>query len=419
MPGTSSNEERPTTQHVPTVSRRQLLGAAGGVLAGAALVETKELRVGPHAASETLSFYGVHQQGITLAPQRHTCFATFDVRTSQRRGLVALLRRWTTTAAALSGTVPHHTDVDGETLGLGLHRLTINVGFGASLFGLGAPDRFGLAARRPAPLLEMPVHDGDAIPPACNGGDLSVQACADDPQVVFHAVRRLARDAGEDASLRWLQTGFNETAVSAGTPRGLLGFKDGTANPTTEQEFDQLVWVQPGTDQDWMAHGTFALFRRIRIDLERWQATPVERQELVIGRHKSSGAPLGGSAEFAVLDFDRRRPDGSSFIPQSAHVRRARPMKPWSSRMLRRSYSYAEGVGDASRRTTSTPGALDVGILFAAYQSDPLVSLLPVLAMVSSRDALHEFTTHTAGALVAIPPAASEPGDWIGRQLLE
>ena len=88
-----------------------------------------------------------------------------------------------------------------EALGLGPSRLTITFGFGAGLFEKDGKDRYGLAAARPAALVDLPRFNGDQLVPARTGGDLSMQACADDPQVAFHAVRaarapRLWRGAG-------------------------------------------------------------------------------------------------------------------------------------------------------------------------------------------------------------------------------
>ncbi len=47
--------------------------------------------------------------------------------------------------------------------------------------------------RRPAALADLPRFVGDQLDPARSGGDLSVQACGDDPQTACHAVRQLAR----------------------------------------------------------------------------------------------------------------------------------------------------------------------------------------------------------------------------------
>ena len=84
-----------------------------------------------------------------------------------------------------------------------------------------------------------------------------MQACADDPQVAFHAVRNLTRIARGVAVMRWSQLGFSRTANTSRSnrhPRNLMGFKDGTKNVRAEDTdaMAALVWVgqrQP----DWMA----------------------------------------------------------------------------------------------------------------------------------------------------------------------
>jgi deferrochelatase/peroxidase EfeB len=48
-----------------------------------------------------------------------------------------------------------------------------------------------------------------------------VQACADDPQVAFHAVRQLARLAYGVAQLRWAQTGFIARSFAPGRRRAI------------------------------------------------------------------------------------------------------------------------------------------------------------------------------------------------------
>ena len=86
----------------------------------------------------------------------------------------------------------------------------------------------------PAELTPFGTIPGDAVmKPALSDGDLCIQACADDPQVVFHAVRNLVRAARGTAVLKWSQLGFGRaSATGAGqtTPRNLMGFKDGTNN---------------------------------------------------------------------------------------------------------------------------------------------------------------------------------------------
>ena len=67
--------------------------------------------------------------------------------------------------------------------------LTVTVGYGPSLFD----SRFGLAARKPAALADLPPLPNENLDPDYTGGDLCIQACSDDPLVAFHAVRNLAR----------------------------------------------------------------------------------------------------------------------------------------------------------------------------------------------------------------------------------
>ncbi len=309
------------------VNRRTFLGSMSSAAAGAVVGVTASRSVsgGPAYAGQPPGndiepFYGVHQGGIATEPQSHSMFVAFDVTTDHREDLTELLRMWTNLAAELSlgRSGPSFSDVaggasqdSGSTVGLGPARLTVNVGFGPGLFGLGDSDRFGLSADRPVALIDLPEFPGDQLTEVTTGGDLSLHACADDPQVVFHAAQQLVRAAHGVAVARWSQVGFNEAGAAAGTPRNLMGFKDGTTNPSTELALDELVWVS-GAGPDWMVGGTYLVARRIRIDFDAWDDTPVGVQERIIGRHKLSGAPLGRSAEFDTLDLAAKDSSGES-----------------------------------------------------------------------------------------------------------
>ena len=417
------------------LTRRGFLGAAGGLVAGTALVGSGKrnplngARTASSAREDAIPFYGRHQAGITTPPQRCSSFAAFDVTTDRRQDLAGLLQRWTSVAANLcvgrtaSPMRPSPDAVEpdsGAAIGLGPARLTVNFGFGPSLFGVGAADRFGLRDKWPMALVRLPRFDGDQLSAVGTGGDLTVHACADDPQVAFHAVRQLARTAGEDASIRWAQTGFNEAQAAGGTPRDLLGFKDGTVNPTTAAELDEFVWVGDGQDQEWMRDGTFLVVRRIRVQLDLWDAQTLATQERVIGRHKASGAPLGRRSELDSLDLDRRGPAGHLIIPPDAHVRLASPAENWAQMLLRRSYAYDNGasVPPAASGEADAQAALDAGLFFCAYQQNPRLAFIPIYTKLAGRDALRQFTTHTASAIAALPPGASGPGHWVGETLL-
>src|SRR5919197_4948289 len=254
---------------MPDTSRRGFLGgalgAAGALAAGGAgfgVARATEPSATPKPVSDGVPLYGRHQSGIATPAQDRLAFAAFDVTSRDRAALARLLGTWAAAAAQLTRgapigaveTSPQAPPVDtGEAMGLGPARLTVTVGFGPSLFD----DRFGLAAKRPAALADIPPLPGDTLQPGRSGGDLCVQACADDPTVAFHVIRNFARLARGTAVMKWSQLGFgrtSSTSASQQTERNLMGFKDGTNNIKAEDaaDFDDFVWVGDETDQPWM-----------------------------------------------------------------------------------------------------------------------------------------------------------------------
>ena len=133
-------------------------------------------------------------------------------------------------------------DDTGEAQGLPPSRLTVTVGFGPGLFeDESGRARFGLDGERPPALAELPHFIGDDLQPGRSGGDIAIQACADDPQVAVHAIRNLTRIGFGRAELRWSQLGFGRTSsttAAQATPRNMFGFKDGTKNIKAEEAAD-------------------------------------------------------------------------------------------------------------------------------------------------------------------------------------
>jgi deferrochelatase/peroxidase EfeB len=423
------------------LSRRRLFGLAGagtaGVLAsgatgavigrgtagGAAAEPAAEAAAG-RSPTDAVPFDGPHQAGIVTPAQDRLHFVAFDVVTDSRDELAALLRAWTLAArrmtagrdagpvGAVAGSADAVPDDTGEALDLPAAGLTLTVGFGPTLFTTAdGRDRFGLADRRPAALSELPAFPGDEIDPAISGGDLCVQACANDPQVAVHAVRNLTRLGAGVVRARWAQLGFgrtSSTSTAQATPRNLFGFKDGTANLMAEAEFalDRFVWV--GDDADWLAGGSYLVTRRIRMLLETWDEEPLAAQEQTIGRHKGSGAPLGARQEFDPVDF-AARVDGGPAIPETSHVFLAHPTNSGTA-ILRRGYSFVDG--------TDAQGRLDAGLFFIAFQSDPGTGFVQVQRNLRD-DAMNEYTRHTSSAVFACPPGVQGEDDWWGRALFE
>jgi deferrochelatase/peroxidase EfeB len=409
--------------------------AAAGVM-GAAPVQTPS-QAAPAAIPTDLvvPFHGDHQAGIATPQQTHTYFMVFDLVAQKRSDLVGLMQRWTAAAERMTlGLTAEPLGRDlavpgpdgGSALGLTPSGLTLTVSFGPGLFTKDGKDRYGLAAQRPAALADLPRFNGDQINPARSGGDIAVQACAYDQQVAFHAMRELVRLSYDTAQPRWAQAGFLAGAAPGETPRNLMGFKDGTQNPSLDGStsadmptpFDRVVWAGD-EGPAWMRGGTYLVARRIRISLEHWDRTEVDFQEQVIGRHKYSGAPLGMQHENDPLGLDRLDKDGNPVIDQSAHVRLGAAAATNGAEILRRGYAYNDGLSfTAERWPPWRQGMLyDAGLLFMGYQRDPRTGFTQIFETMSKLDLLNQFVTHNGSGVFACPPGI-RPGEYIGQALL-
>jgi deferrochelatase/peroxidase EfeB len=416
------------------MKRRQAIALAGAGVAGVAGAATgvgmwvrgDDQQAGDPAA-DAVPFHGEHQAGITTAAQDRLHFVAFDVITDDRDRLVEMLREWTAAAArmtagkdaglvgAVEGIPEAPPDDTGEALGLPPAQLTLTVGFGPSLFrDAKGRDRFGIAAKRPAALAELPHFPGDALQPDISGGDLCVQACANDPQVAVHAIRNLARIGFGVVSVRYSQLGFGRTSSTSrnqATPRNLMGFKDGTANLKAEDGklLAEHLWVQPGDGPEWMAGGSYLVTRKIRMIIETWDRTSLGEQEAIIGRAKGSGAPLGRAGEFDEIDFAAKGAAGRPAVPVDAHVRLAHPDHNGGARLLRRGYNFVDGSDGLGR--------LDAGLFFMAYQRDPRKQFVPVQSQLARKDTLNEYIRHVSSGLFACPPGVRGQDDFWGRAL--
>jgi deferrochelatase/peroxidase EfeB len=410
-------------------SRRGFLAGAAGLVAAAgsgftaAAAEPNTMGGGGQDLHKTEAFWGPHQGGIATRQQTNSYFAALDITTDKRAEVEALLRVWTDAAARMTAAqtavaLGNDSSVpaadSGEALSLPPARLTLTFGFGPGLFAKDGQDRFQLAARRPEAFADLPKFPGDQLVEEHTGGDLSVQACADDPQVAFHAVRQLVRLADGVAAIRWTQTGFAAGPASKGTGRNLMGFKDGTINPT---DFDRFIWVGK-EGPDWMRGGSYLVARRIRIALEHWDRMNVAFQEQVVGRHKYSGAPLGGKHEAEPLDLNATDKDGNFVIPENSHTRLSHPDINDGAQILRRAYSYNDGVNFTAERWPPWRQGMeyDAGLFFLGYQRDPSTGFVVMYEKLSRMDAMNQFVTHVGGGLFACPGGPAK-GEFIGQRL--
>ena len=366
---------------------------------------------------QTVPFYGTHQAGIITPAQDRLAFGTMNVVDgTSRADLRDLLQVWTTAAARMTAghlvgeeSDPTAPPVDtGEAVGSPVSRLTITVGYGPALFD----GRFGLAARKPSALADLPPLPNENLDPDYTGGDLCVQACSDNPLVAFHAVRNLARIGMGVVAHNWMELGFGRTSTTStaqATPRNLLGFKDGTRNIKAEQTelLNQHVWVGQETDQPWLCGGSYLVARKIKMFIENWDRDYLKDQENVIGRAKVSGAPLSGGSEFTTPDFAKAGADGQPAIPADSHVRLASPEHNGGTHILRRGYSFTDGIDPQA-------GTLLGGLFFIGFMKSPaqFVKLQTSLAT----DALNEYIHHTGSAVFAVQPGL-RPGQHYGDAL--
>lgn len=110
------------------------------------------------------------------------------------------------------------------------------------------------------------------------------------------------------------------------------------------------VWAGADDGADWMAGGSYLVARRISMIVETWDRSPLQEQELIIGRTKLEGAPLGSAWEHdAVVP---------AALPARSHVALAHPSAHAGAQMLRRGYNFVDGSDGF--------GHLDAGLFFLA-----------------------------------------------------
>jgi dye decolorizing peroxidase len=392
---------------VSELSRRGLVayGAAGGVVAlGTAglFAASRQTPAPAPALRRTYSPHGLHQAGIDTPAPAVTTAVAYDLAAGiGAEALARLMRVWSSDVEALMAGRGGLGDPTKEISSAGMS-LSVTVGFGPRVFTLP-----GLAAKRPEGFVGIPPLRTDKLLDRWSGGDLIVMVAADDETSVAHAERVLTRDAATFASVRWRQTGFwrgYDVNGSPATGRNLFGQVDGTGNPSGDT-LAKAVWVD---DDSWMAGGTTMMLRRFQLNLDVWDTLTRERQEKVVGRNLSNGAPLNGAAERDAIDLTVKDNDGQYVIAANAHSRLAHPDTNSGRRMLRRGLNY---VHDEDGRRTS-------GLMFIAFVRSIAGQLTPVLQRLDQSDALNEWTTPIGSSIWAFPGGYPADG-WLAQRLFE
>ncbi|WP_158082269.1 iron uptake transporter deferrochelatase/peroxidase subunit [Paenibacillus ferrarius] len=415
------------------INRRTFLGmtatGAAGLILGDFIGKEKHTElaapVTKHETSEaeTISFYGSHQTGVVTPQQNFANIASFDITTDDVKQLQELLKTWTEMAATLMEGKPLAAEPQdgkfpptdtGEQIGLATGKLTITFAVGATLFEKEGKDRFGLRARKPQGLTEMPIFHKDSLQEQLTHGDIVVQACSDDPMVCFHAIRNLSKAARGVAHLRWQQTG-QLGIKSDGTKRNLFGFKDGTNNPALQDDafMNNNVWIDGADGIPWLTGGTYMVVRRIQMRIETWDQQPFTNQEEIMGRQKVSGAPMDGKSEFDQPLFAADAKGDKT--PLDSHIRLSNPREGESSereRILRRGYNFMENLDSVGR--------LNAGLLFVCFNRNlqtQFESIQKRLTNPKMPDKMLSYTETTGGGYYAVLPGVTTKGTYLGQHL--
>jgi deferrochelatase/peroxidase EfeB len=427
----SEKERSSNSPGAASPDRRRVLlglGVAGGAVAGglnskiaSGAASSNEEAPSDQTSERRQPFYGIHQSGVTTPRQPAGLVVSFTMLGTTRGDLERLLRRLTERISFLTqgGPAPRidpgFPPPDSGLLGpfVSPSNLTMTVALGASLFD----GRFGLASAKPTHLIRMPQFPNDALDPDSCHGDLLIQICSDTTETNLHALRDVIKNFPDLLALRWKVEGFNAAPrganLPAQTPRNLLGFKDGTANPdpTDDDAMNRLVWVAAASGEPaWAEGGSYQVVRIVRNFVERWDRTPLREQQSIIGRDKMTGAPLTMSGEDDIPDY-ASDPKGDR-VRLDAHVRLANPRTAEAQRnlILRRGYNYSRGVTKA--------GQLDMGLLFICFQSNLRDGFLAVQNRLNG-EPLEEYIKPVGGGFFFALPGVGAKGAYLGQALIE
>lgn len=151
-------------------------------------------------------------------------------------------------------------------------RLSCIVGLGRNFW-----DRLKLEKRpqelKPFAPIEGPVHTAPATP-----GDLIFHIRAEREDLCFEFERILLNNLGSSVTVIDEVSGFRYFDA-----RDLLGFVDGTANPTG---LDLPASALVGNEDAEFAGGSYIVVQKYLHDMEAWARVPTPLQEEIIGRTK-------------------------------------------------------------------------------------------------------------------------------------
>ncbi|MDX8453939.1 Dyp-type peroxidase [Mesorhizobium sp. VK9D] len=151
-------------------------------------------------------------------------------------------------------------------------RLSCIAGIGAELWSRLSPNR------RPRELKPFAAIEGSAHSAPSTPGDLLFHIRAERPDMCFEFERILLNGLGDGVTVVDEVSGFRYFDA-----RDLLGFVDGTANPTG---LDLPASALVGDEDADFAGGSYVVVQKYLHDMAAWGKTPTHVQEEIIGRTK-------------------------------------------------------------------------------------------------------------------------------------
>lgn len=358
--------------------------------------------------SETLlnskhSFYGAHQSGIVtpITPYVYVIGMDLKERARDRDHIESLLRLYSEDASMLMAGLPVLGTDPAPMIASSTASLTTTISFGEKFFEYAKITKPKFLTKVPA------MKNIDNLDNVWSQTDFVIQISSADQLVLTHAARNFTHDLSTLADVKWVQSGFRGSSAPLNigeSHRTLMGWMEGIDTPDPK-DYEKVIWTD--SDVSWEKGGTYLGIRRIRFDMDTWEALDLNAQELVIGRTRDDSIPLSGKAASDKPDFTKVDQNGLTLIPDNAHIKVVNAESP-ERNILRRTYNYFAGkIGSKD----------DAGLVFMAYTSNPTKSYIPMLSRIDKGDSLNKWNTHIGSAIYFTLPGAKK-GKFIGEEML-